>query len=38
MRINAGHTVVVREECLIGDDVSIWSGTVIDYDVGSGRG
>ena len=26
-----GHHVVVREECEIGDDVSIWSNTVIDY-------
>lgn len=26
-----GHHVVVREECLIGDDVSIWSNTVVDY-------
>lgn len=26
-----GHHVVVREECEIGDDVRVWTGTVIDY-------
>jgi len=26
-----GHHVVVREDCVIGDEVSIWSGTVVDY-------
>ena len=26
-----GHNVVVREECEIGDRVSVWSNTVIDY-------
>jgi serine acetyltransferase len=26
-----GHGVVVREECAIGEDVRIWSNTVIDY-------
>lgn len=30
-RFQAGHNVVVREECTIGDDVSVWSNTVIDY-------
>ena len=26
-----GHHVVVRERCTIGDRVSIWTGTVVDY-------
>jgi acetyltransferase-like isoleucine patch superfamily enzyme len=26
-----GHNVIVREENRIGDDVSVWSNTVIDY-------
>src|SRR4051812_17220356 len=26
-----GHHVVVREQCEIGDDVSVWTGSVIDY-------
>jgi acetyltransferase-like isoleucine patch superfamily enzyme len=30
-RFQTGHHVVVREECAIGDDVSIWSNTVVDY-------
>jgi acetyltransferase-like isoleucine patch superfamily enzyme len=30
-RFQTGHNVVVREECVIGDDVSVWSNTVIDY-------
>jgi acetyltransferase-like isoleucine patch superfamily enzyme len=30
-RFETGHHVVVREQCQIGDDVSIWTGTVIDY-------
>lgn len=30
-RLQTGHGVIVREECLIGDDVAIWSNTVIDY-------
>ena len=30
-RFETGHHVVVREQCLIGDDVSVWTGTVIDY-------
>jgi acetyltransferase-like isoleucine patch superfamily enzyme len=29
-RFQTGHNVVVREECVIGDDVSVWSNTVID--------
>ena len=28
-----GHNVIVREECDIADDVSIWSNTIIDYGV-----
>lgn len=30
-RLNTGHHVVVREECTIGDDVAIWSNSIIDY-------
>jgi acetyltransferase-like isoleucine patch superfamily enzyme len=30
-RFETGHHVVVREDCLIGDDVSIWTGAVVDY-------
>jgi acetyltransferase-like isoleucine patch superfamily enzyme len=30
-RFQTGHNVVVREECVIGDDVSIWSNTVVDH-------
>jgi acetyltransferase-like isoleucine patch superfamily enzyme len=30
-RFQTGHNVVVREECTIGDDVSVWSNTIIDY-------
>ena len=26
-----GHHVVVREDCMIGDEVSIWSNTLVDY-------
>lgn len=26
-----GHNVIVREECVIADDVAIWSNSVIDY-------
>jgi acetyltransferase-like isoleucine patch superfamily enzyme len=30
-RFETGHHVVVREECAVGDDVSVWSNTVVDY-------
>lgn len=30
-RFETGHHVVVREENRIGDDVSLWTNTVIDY-------
>ncbi len=32
-----GHFVIVREECSIGDHVSIWSQSVIDYGVTIGN-
>lgn len=32
-----GHFVIVREECQIGDHVSIWSQSVIDYGVKIGH-
>src|SRR5947207_6939364 len=30
-RLETGHHVVIREENRLGDDVSVWSNTVIDY-------
>ena len=33
-----GHHVVVREETVIGDDVSVWSNSVIDYGCVVGDG
>jgi acetyltransferase-like isoleucine patch superfamily enzyme len=30
-RFETGHNVVIREDCRIGHDVSVWSNTVIDY-------
>jgi len=33
-----GHGVVIREECVIGDDVSVWSGSVVDYGCQIGDG
>ena len=30
-RLETGHHVVIREENVIGDDVCIWSNTVVDY-------
>ena len=30
-RFQTGHHVVVREQCDIGDDVSVWTGSIIDY-------
>lgn len=30
-RLQTGHNVVIREECDIGSDVSVWSNSVIDY-------
>ena len=30
-RLQTGHGVVIREESVIGDDVSIWSHSVVDY-------
>ena len=29
--LQTGHNVVIREECVIGDDVSVWSNSVVDY-------
>jgi acetyltransferase-like isoleucine patch superfamily enzyme len=37
-RFETGHNVVVREDCLIGDDVSIWSNSVVDYGCRIGNG
>ena len=30
-RFATGHNVIIREEVRIGDDVSVWSNSVIDY-------
>ena len=30
-RFETGHNVIIREECRIGDDVSVWSNSVVDY-------
>jgi acetyltransferase-like isoleucine patch superfamily enzyme len=30
-RFQTGHHVIVREECTIGNDVSIWSNSIVDY-------
>jgi len=30
-RFETGHNVIIREDCQIGDDASVWSNTVVDY-------
>jgi acetyltransferase-like isoleucine patch superfamily enzyme len=30
-RFETGHHVVVREDCEVGDDVCVWSGSMVDY-------
>jgi acetyltransferase-like isoleucine patch superfamily enzyme len=30
-RLSTGHHVVVREDCVLGDDVAIWANSVVDY-------
>ncbi len=35
--LETGHFVVIREQCVIGDHVSIWSHTVVDYGVTIGH-
>lgn len=30
-RFQVGHNVVIREDCRIDDDVSVWSNSVVDY-------
>lgn len=37
-RFQTGHHVVVREQCEIGNDVSVWSNSVIDYGCHLGDG
>jgi acetyltransferase-like isoleucine patch superfamily enzyme len=31
LRLQTGHGVVIRESCEVGDDVSVWTNSVIDY-------
>ncbi|WP_412538947.1 acyltransferase [Longispora sp. K20-0274] len=37
-RFETGHNVVVREDCVLGADVSVWSNAVIDYGCRLGDG
>ncbi len=37
-RLQTGHHVVVREQVVVGDDVSIWNNTVVDYGSTIGNG
>ena len=37
-RFETGHHVVVREECEVGDDVCVWSGSMVDYGCRIGDG
>jgi acetyltransferase-like isoleucine patch superfamily enzyme len=37
-RLQTGHHVVIREECEVGADVSIWTNTVVDYGCTIGDG
>jgi acetyltransferase-like isoleucine patch superfamily enzyme len=37
-RFETGHHVVIREQCEIADDVSVWSNSVIDYGCRIGAG
>lgn len=38
LRLETGHHVVIREDCEIGDDVCVWSNSVIDYSCRIGNG
>jgi acetyltransferase-like isoleucine patch superfamily enzyme len=35
--LETGHNVIIREESVVGDDVSIWTNSVIDYGVSIGN-
>ena len=37
-RFMTGHNVVIREENVIGDDVAVWSNSVVDYGCEIGHG
>jgi acetyltransferase-like isoleucine patch superfamily enzyme len=37
-RFETGHNVVIREDCVIGDDVCVWSNSVVDYGCSIGDG
>jgi acetyltransferase-like isoleucine patch superfamily enzyme len=38
VRLQTGHHVVIREDCEVGDDVSVWSNSVVDYGCRIGNG
>lgn len=37
-RLSTGHNVVIREQSVLGDDVSVWSNSVVDYGCRIGNG
>jgi acetyltransferase-like isoleucine patch superfamily enzyme len=37
-RFETGHNVVIREDCIIGDGVCVWSNSVVDYGCRLGDG
>lgn len=37
-RLQTGHSVVIREQNRLGDDVSIWSNSIVDYGCQIGHG
>ena len=37
-RFETGHHVVIREQCTIGNDVCVWTGSVVDYGCRLGDG
>ena len=36
-RLETGHHVVIREQCDLGDDVAVWSNSVVDYGCSIGN-
>jgi acetyltransferase-like isoleucine patch superfamily enzyme len=35
--LQTGHGVVIREQCVLGDDVSVWTNSVVDYGCSIGH-